>query len=275
MSADAEAILEVRDLRIAFGGVVACDLDELTVRRGEVFALIGPNGAGKTSLLNAISGIYRAAPGASVQYFDRTGRSHELTRIRRHRIVRLGVARSLQNLGLFDGLSVFDNVMLGRFTHGRSGALLCGLRWPSMLAEERREREIVLTLLERFELSELQGRPVGTLPYGLKKRVELARLLALDADLILLDEPMAGMTGDEKRYVADQIVSIAHETSATVLLIEHDMPIVMSIAERIMVLNFGCRMALGTPEEVQRDENVRAAYLGAEDGAEAHRADRR
>jgi branched-chain amino acid transport system ATP-binding protein len=260
---DRSTIISIDDVTVQFGGLKA--VDSVDVQRGELFALIGPNGAGKTSLVNAITGIYSPNPGGVITYTDREGSSHDLVGPKPHQIVRLGVARTFQNLGLFPGLSVLDNLMLGRYVHQRQGVLAGGFFTRAARREEVEAREQVERVLDLLEIPEYRWEPVGELPYGLQKRIELGRVLAMEPDLLLLDEPMAGMTTEEKQDVVRFIFEIRQALDVTVLLIEHDMAVVMSIADRVMALNFGRQIALGTPDVVQRDPEVVEAYLGAED----------
>lgn len=259
-----DPILSLRDVTVQFGGLVACDSVTFDVGRGELFALIGPNGAGKTTVVNSITGIYRPRAGGSVQYTDRDGAAHELVGQKPHRIVRRGIARTFQNLGLFPGLSVLDNLMLGRYTHQRTGVLSGGLYTRRAVRDEVEAREAVERVIDLLEIQQHRWDRVGDLPYGLQKRIELGRVLAMEPDLVLLDEPMAGMTVEEKQDIVRFIYEVRLELDVTVVLIEHDMAVVMSIAERVLALNFGQRIAYGTADEVQRDPDVIAAYLGAD-----------
>ncbi|WP_370324167.1 ABC transporter ATP-binding protein [Euzebya sp.] len=259
-----DPILSLRDVTVQFGGLKACDGVTADVRRGELFALIGPNGAGKTSLVNAITGIYRPNKGATLAYTGSDGDTHDLIGRKPHEVVTLGVARTFQNLGLFPGLSLLDNMMLGRYIHQRGGVFSGGFRTRRAVQEEVAARAAVERVMDLLEISHLRFDLVGELPYGLQKRIELGRVLAMEPDLLLLDEPMAGMTVEEKQDVVRFIFEIRAELDVTVLLIEHDMAVVMSIADRVLALNFGQPIALGTPEEVQRTPAVVEAYLGAE-----------
>ncbi len=263
-SARATPILRLDDVTVQFGGLKACNGVSAEVHRGELFALIGPNGAGKTSLVNAITGVYQPNPGAVVDYTGADGVTHSLLGRKPHQVVRLGLARTFQNLGLFPQLSLLDNMMLGRYIHQRGGVLSAGFRTRKAIKEEVEARAAVERVMDLLEISHLRFEPVGELPYGLQKRIELGRVLAMEPDLLLLDEPMAGMTVEEKLDVVRFIYEIRAELDVTVLLIEHDMAVVMSIADRVLALNFGEPIALGTPEQVQQTPAVVEAYLGAE-----------
>ncbi|MEE8601496.1 ABC transporter ATP-binding protein [Euzebya tangerina] len=259
-----QTILSLHDVTVQFGGLKACDSVTVDVQRGELFALIGPNGAGKTTLVNAITGVYSPNEGSRVSYTDPDGTTHDLIGRKPHQIVRTGLARTFQNLGLFPGLSVLDNLMLGRYIHQKVGVMSGGLFTRGAVKEEVEAREAVERVLDLLEIPEYRWDAVGELPYGLQKRIELGRVLAMEPDLLLLDEPMAGMTTEEKQDVVRFIFEIRLALGVTVLLIEHDMAVVMSIADRVMALNFGQQIALGTPAEVQRNHDVIEAYLGAE-----------
>ena len=258
-----ESILDVNAATIRFGGLTAVADVSFDVRRGELFALIGPNGAGKTTLVNAVTGVYRTRAGGTIAFRPRAGAEQELTGLRPYQISRLGVGRTFQNLGSFPKMSVLDNLMLGRFSHQRSGVFGGGTFAPRMRSEEVAAREFVESVIELLDIARFRNDPVGSLPYGVQKRIELGRVLAMEPELLMLDEPMAGMSIDEKRDMVGFIFDIRAALGATVLLIEHDMGVVMAIADRVMVLENGRRIALGTPAEVQRDEGVIAAYLGS------------
>jgi branched-chain amino acid transport system ATP-binding protein len=250
--------LQVSDVHLRFGGVVALAGVSLAVPDGQIFAIIGPNGAGKTSLLNTFSGLYPVTSGRVV--FE----GRDITRLRPHRIARLGVARTFQNIELFKGMSVLDNLMLGRHVHMKSGLLASGLYWGAAQREEVKNREIVEEVIDFLEIEAIRKRTVGTLPYGLQKRVELGRALALQPRLLLLDEPMAGMNIEEKEDMARFILDINEERHVTIVLIEHDMGVVMDISDYVSVLNFGKLIGEGTPEQVRQDADVIQAYLGEE-----------
>jgi branched-chain amino acid transport system ATP-binding protein len=262
----AETILDVDGLVLRFGGVTALDRVSLDVGRGEIFAIIGPNGAGKTSLLNSISGLYAPQEG-SVRFTGRSGQTVDLRRLPPHRIARHGVARSFQNIELFRHMTVLENIMLGRHVHMKGGVLSGALYWGRQQREEIRHRARVEDVIDFLEIQKLRHQQVGTLAYGLQKRVELARALALDPDLLLLDEPMAGMTVEEKEDMARFILDINEERGVTTVLIEHDMGVVMDLSDRVAVLDFGKRIAIGTPEQVRANPEVIHAYLGDTDPA--------
>jgi len=248
----------VEDLHLRFAGVVALAGVSLDVTQGEIFAVVGPNGAGKTSLLNTVSGLYRPSRGR----IRLEGR--DITALRPHQIARLGVARSFQNIELFAGMTVLANLMLGRHVHMRTGVLAGGVYWGPARREEIANRRIVEEVIDFLEIEEIRYRVVGTLPYGLQKRVELGRALALEPRLLLLDEPMAGMNVEEKEDIARFVLDINEERGVTVVLIEHDMGVVMDISSRVAVLDFGKLIALVTSAEVKRSEDVVKAYLGQE-----------
>ncbi|MCS6845716.1 MAG: ABC transporter ATP-binding protein [Caldilineales bacterium] len=256
-------MLRVQDVTLSFGGVTALLDVGFEVRRGEIFALIGPNGAGKTSMLNCISGLYRPQQG-SIRFTDAQGASHELTRLKPSHIARLGIARTFQNIELFRHMSVLDNLMLGRHVHMRGNVFTCGLYWGRQQQEEIAHRERVEDIIDFLEIENIRHKPVGTLAYGLQKRVELGRALALDPALLLLDEPMAGMNVEEKEDMARFILDTNQERDVTIILIEHDMGVVMDISDRVTVLDFGRKISEGRPEQVRNDPLVIQAYLGEE-----------
>ena len=254
--------LEVSGLTLTFGGVHALDDVALDVRHGEVFAIIGPNGAGKTSLLNSISGLYRPQQGAITYAAAPDASPVSLIGRKPHKVARLGVARSFQNIELFHGMTVLENLMLGRHIHMRGSVLSCGVYWGRQRREEIKQRAVVEDVIDFLEIENLRHQAVGTLAYGLQKRVELARALALDPKLLLLDEPMAGMNVEEKEDMARFILDVNEERGVTTVLIEHDMGVVMDLSDRVAVLDFGRSIACGTPDEVRSDPEVIRAYLG-------------
>lgn len=254
---DETRLLEVTDLAIRFGGVQALRDVSFEMRSGELLGLIGPNGAGKTTVFNCLNGIYRPQ-GGSISLDGQ-----ELIGLRPSRIARLGLARTFQNLALFTQLDVLENMMLGRH-HGMRTGLVSAAIWVGRARREevanlRRCRE----LAEFLDLARYAGRPVGELPYGIQKRVEVGRALALEPKLLLLDEPVAGMSPAETDAMAELILDIQDELSVAMILVEHDMHLVMDLAERVVALDFGELLAAGTPEEVAAHHGVITSYLGS------------
>ncbi len=253
-------ILAADSVSLRFGGVKALSDVSFDVRPGEIFSIIGPNGAGKTSMVNCVSGRYRPTEGRIL--FD----GQDITRTPTSRRAALGIGRTFQNLALFAHMSVLDNIMVGRHHLLRSGFLRGMAYWlGGAQREELAHRREVEEIIDFLEIQHVRNSTAGTLSYGLRKRVELARAVALKPRLILLDEPMAGMNLEEKEDMARFIVDLNEEWGMTVLMIEHDMGVVMDISHRVMVLDFGRRIAAGSPEEVMADEHVKRAYLGEAD----------
>ncbi|MFN0042189.1 MAG: ABC transporter ATP-binding protein [Alphaproteobacteria bacterium] len=266
---DDSAILEARHLTLQFGGLTALSDVGFTVRQGELFSIIGPNGAGKTSLLNCISGRY--APTAGTIHFQ----GRDITKLSPNHRAELGIGRTFQNLALFGHMTVLDNIMVGRHHLLKNNFLTGALYWfGGAQREELAHREQVEEIIDFLEIQHIRRAVAGTLGYGLRKRVELARAVALKPALLLLDEPMAGMNLEEKEDMARFVIDLNEEWGMTIVMIEHDMGVVMDISHRVMVLDFGKQIALDRPEIVRESPYVKRAYLG-EDSAPASNVEAR
>ena len=253
------AQLEVKDITLRFGGVTAIKSVGFNVEQSTIHAIIGPNGAGKTSMLNCISGVYRPQEG-NIHFHGQ-----DVTALSPYARTGLGLARTFQNIALFKGMTVLDNLLIGRHTHQKTGVLAGGAYYGRGQKEEVVHREYVEDIIDFLEIQSIRKKTVGTLAYGLQKRVELARALALEPKILLLDEPMAGMNAEEKEDMARFVLDINEDRGTTIVMIEHDMGVVMDISNRVVVLNFGQKIADGTPDEVQRDSAVQKAYLGQDE----------
>jgi len=251
-----DVILDVHNISLSFGGVKALADISFNVREHEIRAIIGPNGAGKSSMLNCINGVYTPQQGQI------TFRGQTFSHMDSHQVAVMGVARTFQNLALFKGMSVLDNIMTGRNLRMKSNLLLQAIRFGPAEREEIEHRKKVEEIIDFLEIQPYRKTPVGQLPYGLQKRVDLGRALALEPQVLLLDEPMAGMNVEEKQDMCRFILDVNDEFGTTVVLIEHDMGVVMDISDRVVVLDYGKKIGDGTPNEVRRNPEVISAYLG-------------
>lgn len=253
---DKKAELEISNLRLSFGGVVAVRDVDLTVHTGELMAIIGPNGAGKTSLLNCITGFYHPQQGRII--FN----GQDITRLHTHQLVSVGIGRTFQNIELFPGMTVLANMTLARHIHCHYSFWRSCLFSPGVRREEIRHRQILEEIIDFLEMQSIRKKTVGSLPYGMMKRVELGRALALNPRLLILDEPFAGMNLEEKEDMVRFLLELNRRWGLTMILVEHDMSIVMSISQKIMVLNFGEKLGEGSPEQISANPEVIKAYLG-------------
>jgi branched-chain amino acid transport system ATP-binding protein len=250
------ALLEMRNITLRFGGVVAIKDISFDIREGEIRAIIGPNGAGKSSMLNVISGFYHPQDG-QVLY-----RGKVRPQMRPYQVARLGIARTFQNIALFEGMTVLDNVMTGRLNHMNASVLQQAMWWGKAQREEVENRRKAEEVIDFLQIQHIRKTPVGRLPYGLKKRVELARALVAEPKILLLDEPMAGMNVEEKEDMSRFILDVNDEFGTTIAMIEHDMGVVMDLSDRVVVMDYGKKIGDGTPEEIRANPAVIDAYLG-------------
>jgi branched-chain amino acid transport system ATP-binding protein len=253
---DSDRILRCRDIELSFGGLRALKGVSLEITKGQIFGLVGPNGSGKTSMINVITGFYRPRSG-SVNLFG-----EEVIGLKPHRIAARGVARTFQNLALFRGMTVLENILLGRHVQMGASALASLFYWVWALRKEEANRRVVEELIDFMQIQDIRDEPVEVIPLGMQKRVELARALAAEPTLLILDEPTAGMNQEEKEYIARFILDAREERNTTILLIEHHMDVVTALCDRVLVLSYGENIAEGEPEETISDPRVVEAYLG-------------
>ena len=252
-----QSVLEVRDLSLSFGGNMVLADVSFNLNRAEILGLIGPNGAGKTCVLNCITRFYRPDNG-SILFGGK-----DITGLRTHQIAHTGIARTFQNIELFSGLTVLQNLVVGRHIHMKSGALSSAVFFGKARKEEIRHREIVEDTIDLLEMEPIRNKLVGSLPYGQRKRVDLGRALAVEPELLLLDEPLAGMNVEEKEDMVRFIMDVFELKKISIILVEHDMGVVMDIVNRLVVLDFGCKIAEGVPAQIKNNEKVIKAYLGS------------
>ena len=251
-----DVILDVKNIFLSFGGVKALSDISFNVRDHEVRAIIGPNGAGKSSMLNCINGVYTPQQG-TISF-----KGQSFKHMDSHQVATMGIARTFQNLALFKGMSVIDNIMTGRNLKMRTNIFQQALHWGAAAREEVEQRAFVERIIDFLEIQPYRKTPVGKMPYGLQKRVDLGRALAMDPQVLLLDEPMAGMNVEEKQDMCRFVLEVNEEFGTTVVLIEHDMGVVMDISDRVVVLDYGKKIGDGTPDEVRNNPEVISAYLG-------------
>ena len=251
-----EVLLDVKGISLSFGGVKALSNISFDVRKGEIRAIVGPNGAGKSSMLNCINGFYHPQEG------EITFKGETRKQMQTHKAAEQGIARTFQNIALFSGMSTLDNIMTGRNLKMKANVFWQALHLGPARREEVEHREVAERVIDFLEIEQIRKTPVGRLPYGLQKRVELGRALAAEPDLLLLDEPMAGMNHEEKEDMCRYILDVNDQLGTTIVLIEHDMSVVMDISDRVVVLDYGRMLADGTPDVVRKNQDVINAYLG-------------